>query len=186
MTGRRTLEEDGSNLAISLRSILGHDDSARELSDLIRGLLPLMVSLDVERRVDTSLLMSLREHYGDKSLPTFLLSDGTIGLTALVVALFFENRSLVAIEEPERNVHPRVIPRVVELPKEAARTKQVIVTTHSPQVVESSGIDNVMLVSRDADSFSRVTRPADREAVRVFLENEIGAGELFAQNLLDA
>lgn len=63
--------------------------------------------------------------------------------------------------------------------------KQVLVTTHSPQVVESAGLESILLVSRDAEGFSTVTRPADNEHLQSFLDNEIGVGELFAQNLLD-
>jgi hypothetical protein len=45
-------------------------------------------------------------------------------------------------------------------------------------------LENLLLVSRDLDGFSVLSRPADKEEVRLFLENEIGIEELYVQNLL--
>ena len=40
------------------------------------------------------------------------------------------------------------------------------------------------LVARDAEGFSTITKPAEREDVKGFLQNEIGLEELFVDNLL--
>lgn len=186
LNGRKTLEEDGSNLAIVLRDILEDEDRSREFSNLIRDLMPFVSDLGVERFVDRSLLFNLREGYSNHPFPAFLLSDGTVGVASLITALYFEDNPVVIVEEPERNIHPHLISRVVEMLREASQKKQVIVTTHSPQVVESAGLDNILLVSRDREGYSRVTRPAERRDIQVFLEHEIGLQELFTQNLLGA
>jgi predicted ATPase len=186
LNGRKNLEEDGSNLAIVLRDILEDEDRKREFSNLLRDLMPFVADLGVERFLDRSLLFNLREEYGESPFPAFLLSDGTVGMTALIAALYFEENPLVVVEEPERNIHPYLISRVVSMLEDASKEKQVIVTTHSPQVVESAGLENLLLVSRGRDGFSRVTRPSERREVQVFLENEIGLQDLYAQNLLGA
>lgn len=185
ITGRRSLEEDGSNLAIALRNLIAHGSDAKALSGLMADLLPFVSKVDVERFADKSLLLTLRETYGDVRFPAFLLSDGTIHLTALIMALYFEEKSLVAIEEPERNVHPRLIHRIVDLLKEASSRTQVLVTTHSPELVNIAGLESLLFVSRDQHGFSKVTRPRDHEELRIFLDNEIRVGELLTANLLD-
>jgi len=53
------------------------------------------------------------------ALPAFLISDGTINIIALLVALYFEKKPLAIIEEPERNIHPYLISRVVDMMKDA-------------------------------------------------------------------
>ncbi len=187
ITGKAELEEDGNNLAIVLRKINEDGTSKRKLANLLQDLLPFVASLDVERFADKSLLFSLKETYTKKkSLPASLLSDGTLNVTALIVALYFERKPVAVIEEPERNIHPHLISRVVKMMKDASRHKQIIVTTHNPEVVRSADIEDVLLVSRDAEGFSTITRPAEREDVKVFLRNEMGLDELFAQNLLHA
>ena len=68
--------------------------------------------------------------------------------------------------------------------KDASQKKQIIATTHNPEIVKHAGLDNILLVSRDEEGFSRVSRPAGTEEVKTFLENEIGIEELYVQNLL--
>jgi hypothetical protein len=51
-------------------------------------------------------------------------------------------------------------------------------------VVKHASIEDLLLISRDTEGFSVVSRPADKEEVRTFLENEIGIEELYIQNLL--
>ena len=130
-------------------------------------------------------LIKLKEsYYGGKDLRADLLSDGTINITAIVVALFFEGKNVIFLEEPERNIHPHLISKVVDMAKDASRNKQIILTTHSPEVVRNAGIENLLLVSRDGNGFSTITRPKDNEEVKIFLKNDLGLDEIYVQNLL--
>ena len=147
-----------------------------------------MENLDVEKFADISLLFKLRESYfKTQYLPASLISDGTINMTALIVALYFEEKPFVIIEEPERNIHPSLISKVVEMMKGVSQTqkKQIVVTTHNPEFVKYAGLENILLVSRNEDGFSTVSRPADKEEVKTFLKNDIGIEELYIQNLLE-
>lgn len=83
-------------------------------------------------------------------------------------------------------MHPALLAQVVEMMKDASATKQVIVTTHNPEFVKHAGIEHLLLVSRDAEGFSVITRPKDREDVRIFLEHDIGVEYLYVQELLGA
>jgi predicted ATPase len=187
ITGKADLEEDGSNLAIVLKNIIGDGERKRKLENLLGDLLPFVSGLEVEKFADKSLLFNLRETYAKKqSLPASLISDGTINVTALIAALYFERKPVAIIEEPERNIHPSLISKVVAMMKDASRGKQIIVTTHNPEVVRHADIGDILLVSRDADGFSTISRPSENEEVKVFLQNEIGLEELFVHNLLHA
>jgi len=68
--------------------------------------------------------------------------------------------------------------------KESSSGKQIMITTHNTEVVKHAAIEDLLLVSRDTEGFSVVSRPFDKEEVRTFLENEIGIEELYIQNLL--
>ncbi|MBT9174946.1 MAG: Chromosome partition protein Smc [candidate division WS2 bacterium] len=185
ITGKVELEEDGSNLATILRNITENKEGRRRLFNLVKDLLPFISNLDVEKFADKSLLFKLQEKYfKNQYLPASLISDGTINITALIVALYFEKKPLTIIEEPERNIHPYLISKVVDMMKDASQKKQIIVTTHNPEIVKHAGLDNILLVSRDEKGFSTVSRPVDKEEVKTFLQNEIGVEELYVQNLL--
>jgi predicted ATP-dependent endonuclease of OLD family len=69
--------------------------------------------------------------------------------------------------------------------KDASIKKQIIVTTHNPEMVKNADLENILLVSRDKDGFSTISRPAEKEEVKTFLKNEIGIEDLYVQNLLE-
>jgi len=188
ITGKTELEPNGSNLAIVLKNILDDRKNEKRISNLIKDLLPFIEGITVEKLTDKSLLASLKEvYYGETFLPAFLMSDGTINITALIIALYFEEKPLIIIEEPERNIHPYLISKVIEMMKDVSerRKKQIIVSTHNPEVVRYGDIENILLVHRDDKGFSQISRPAEKEEVKIFLENKMGIEELYVQNLLE-
>lgn len=187
ITGKVELEEDGSNLAIVIKQIISRSSARKQLADLFKDLLPFISNVDIEKFSDRSLLFKLREiYFKSRALPASSLSDGTINVVALVVALFFEHRPLTIIEEPERNMHPSLISKIASIMKEASHAKQVVVTTQNAELVKHAGLENLLFVYRDKEGFSKIFRPAENETVRSFLRNEIGIEELYVQNLLGA
>jgi len=187
ITGKAELEEDGSNLAIVLKNIIENKDKERKLSNLVKNLLPFVDKLDIEKFADKSLLFKLQEIYSlSQYLPASLISDGTINIAALTIALYFEEKPLTIIEEPERNIHPYLISKVINMMKDASQKKQIIATTHNPEIVKHAGLENILLISRDKEGFSVISRPSEKEEVKTFLKNEIGIEELYVQNLLEA
>lgn len=185
ITGKAELEEDGSNLSIILKNITENKEKRRRLFNLVKDLLPFIGNLNVEKFADKSLLFNLQEiYFKNQFLPASLISDGTINITALIIALYFEKKPLTIIEEPERNIHPYLISKVVDMMKDASQKKQIITTTHNPELVKHAGLNNILHLSRDEKGFSKVSRPADKEEVKTFLQNEIGIEELYVQDLL--
>jgi predicted ATPase len=183
--GKAELEEDGSNLALVLKNVIEDKEKKRKFSNLIKDLLPFVADVSIAKLADKSLLFKLRENYFEnKYLPAFLLSDGTINITAMIIALYFEEKSLTIIEEPERNIHPYLISKVTDMMKDASQKKQVIVTTHNPEVVKYADLENIFLVSRNEEGFSTISKPSEREEIKIFLENEVGIDELYVQNML--
>lgn len=184
VSGRAYLEPDGSNLAIVLRNLLQDPENRSSFSRLLHDALPFVDELQVELFGGKSLLIGVKEAFSDRVIPAAFLSDGTIHLAALIVALYFHPASIVIIEEPERNIHPHLISKVVQMLADASRKKQVIVTTHNPELVKHAGLEDLLLVTRDEKGFSHVTRPAESAELKVFLENDLGVDELYVQNLL--
>ena len=167
-----------------VKKILENEESRKKFFNLVKDLLPFVESLDIEKLVDKSLLFKIRENYFEDYIPAPLISDGTINIIALVLVLYFEKKRVVIIEEPERNIHPYLVSKIVDMMKDASRQKQIIITTHNPEFVKYAGLENLLFVFRDEKGFSRIERPANKKEVEVFLKNEIGIDELYVQNLL--
>jgi predicted ATPase len=185
-TGKADLEEDGSNLAIVLSNVIKDSEGKRKLSNLVRDLLPFVKDVGVQTFQDKTLLFKLKETYSspEQYVPATLISDGTIGMFALIVALHFQSAALAIVEEPERNIHPHLIVKVVRMMEEVSKKKQIVVTTHSADIVKHAGIQNLLFVKRDREGFSTIYRPSAREDVTGFLSEELGIEDLYVQNLL--
>lgn len=180
------LEEDGSNLPIVLRTIMKDKEKKRKFLNLTRNLLPFLEELTIRNHEDNSLSLNFREKYTSETyLPISFASIGTITMIELIIALYFEEKPLTIIEEPARNIHPFLISRVMDMLKEASENKQIIVTTHNPEIVKYADLENLLFISRDKEGFSTISKPGEKEGVKTFLKNEIGIEELYIQNLLE-
>ena len=186
VSGKLELEGNGSNLSLVLRSICENEEKKRTFSNLLKDLLPFVDDLSTDKFSDKSLLFKLKEKYfSDTYFPASFISDGTVNVSALLTALYFEKKSVTIIEEPERNIHPSLISRIVDMMKDASKKKQIIITTHNPEIVKYAGLENLLLISRDKEGFSTISRPKDNERVKTFMKNELGLDELYVQNLLE-
>jgi hypothetical protein len=187
LRGRRELDEDAGNLALVLRGILKTQTSAQRFARLIAGVLPFVSEMSVKEHVDRSVLLRCREVYDDQFyVPGPLLSDGTVNIAALVVALYFERKPLTIIEEPERNLHPALVRQLVEMMRDASERNQLLVTTHNPELVKYTDLSDLLLVTRGESGFSSIRRPEDSSLVRSFLKEDLGLDDLYVMNLFEA
>jgi len=187
MMAERNLEPNGGNLALVVQRLLSNDESRRFLTNIVRDLMPFVSNLGAEPFAEQYLTLKVMEAYSSSEwLPAFLLSDGTLSLLALVVLLYFDERPFVVVEEPERFVHPQLLPRLMSMFREASTAKQILMTTHSPEIVRNSALPELLLIARGRDGLSQIQRPAESEAVRSFVRDEIGLSELYLENMLEA
>ncbi|KYF93426.1 hypothetical protein BE17_22220 [Sorangium cellulosum] len=95
-------------------------------------------------------------------------SDGTLRVAALLTALFQDPApALLGFEEPELGVHPGAIPLLFDFLKEASTRSQILLTTHSPDLLDLVPIDDIRVVERrsGATTVARVEE-RQREIVR--------------------
>ncbi len=185
--GKNELEENASNLTIVLKHILEDKEKKKKLINLLKHILPFVEDLKVEKLlIDMHLMFTLQEIYTHKYIPSFLLSDGTINIIALIIALYFEEKQLIIIEEPEKAIHPHLIFKVIELMKSVSETgnKQIIIATQNPEIVKYAELENLLFVSRNKEGFTTITKTSEKKEVKLFLENEIGIEELYVQELI--
>ncbi|MEO6196380.1 MAG: AAA family ATPase [Thermoanaerobaculia bacterium] len=95
-------------------------------------------------------------------------SDGTLRVAGIVTALLQEPPvPLIGIEEPELTVHPGAIPLLFDFLKQASRRSQVLITTHSPELLDQMEAEEVRVVLRGQDGTTVAPMAASqREAVR--------------------
>jgi predicted ATPase len=76
-------------------------------------------------------------------------SDGTLRVAGIVTALLQEPPvPVIGIEEPELTVHPGALPLLYDFLLQASRRSQVLVTTHSPELLDLMEADDIRVVVR--------------------------------------
>ncbi len=185
VTSKKILDENGSNLASVLQVILSNKENKQKFLTLLKNVLPFVDKMKVDKNYDQSYSYKITETYSNKAFYSNFLSDGTVSVIATIIALYFDNRTdIVIIEEPERNIHPKLLSKIVEMAEDVSAKKQVIFTTHNPEILGNSKIENIRFIQRSSEGYSKVTIPANSLKVKKFIENELTIGDLFTQNLL--
>lgn len=116
------------------------------------------------------------------------MSDGTLRALGVLTALFQGNPdhspSLIGIEEPETALHPAASRALREALNRASQRTQVIVTSHSPDLLDDPDLDPDTVrtvVSEGGETHIATLDAGSREAIRQHL---FSAGELLRLNQL--
>ena len=88
----------------------------------------------------------------------------------------------ILIDEPELGLHPFAISLLAEMLKEAAETKQVIVSTQSVELLNHFQPEDVVVVQREGDA--SVFKRLDTEELADWLADHYSLGELWQRNIL--
>jgi predicted ATPase len=116
----------------------------------------------------------------------FNMSDGTLRALGLLNAVYQRPApAFIAIEEPEATNHPGALGSVLDLLKLASNHLQIIVTTHSPEILDAKWIQESHL--RVVEWSEGVTRigPIAEPARLALQQHLMGAGELLRSNALE-
>lgn len=185
ITSKRRLEEDGANIANVIQLILKSKTKKAKLLNLLRDSLPFIEQIDVQNNIDKSITYRIKEKYNNKAFYSDFLSDGTVNMLALIIALYFENESgIIILEEPERNLHPQLMSKIIEMAKEVSKEKQIIITTHNPELVKYSEMDDVLFAQRSPDGYTQISKPSNNFMVQQFINSNLGLDDLFVKGLL--
>ena len=104
-------------------------------------------------------------------------SDGTIRLLTMLTALFQDPApSLIGLEEPELAIHPGAMAVLADTMKEASLRGQVLVATHSPDLINLLPIESIRAVTAEGGS-TKVGRIAEHQLKSV-RDNLFTPGEL--------
>lgn len=105
------------------------------------------------------------------------MSDGTLRVFGLLVALYQEPRpAVIALEEPEQTVNPAIVGVIADAIKEVSKRSQILVTTHSPHLLDQFDPGNVRSV--ELQEGRTIVSPINPTQVEVVRERLFSLGEL--------
>ncbi len=110
------------------------------------------------------------------------LSDGTKRIFYLMLEVLTPEKSLCLIEEPELGIYPDQLRKLLIFLKEQAEEKQIIITTHSPQVLNilaENELDRIIFTHFEAERGTTMHHLSyfQKEIVQNFISEGFSIGD---------
>ena len=185
------LLRDGSNLTSVFKQL--SPTVKQDIEEYLSIIVPGIRGVEIEKLGSKETLVFRQNVVGDKHPWRFLannMSDGTLRLLGILVALFQGNHgtqqrvSLVGIEEPEIAMHPAMVGALLDEFRHAAHKAQVIITTHSPDLLEDKHLDVDSILVVEAHDGNTVIAPMDDVSKSVVHDKLFTIGELLSRDQL--
>lgn len=188
------LLRDGSNLASVLGQLSQHNAPVKErVEEYLANVVPGVSKVDV-KLVGPKETLEFRQQVGANEHPWRFfaanMSDGTLRALGVLVALFQSSNGrprrvpLVGIEEPEVALHPAAAGVLRNCLREASRTTQVLVTSHSPDLLDDPEIPDECILPVVAENGVTKIGPLDEAGRSAIRDRLYTAGELLRMNQL--
>lgn len=184
-----SLKPDGSNAASVLqRMAKEHKGDFHRLCEILTTIVPGTTKVSSVKHGKKISLEFTQDWGGGKKakFEAFAMSDGTLRALGILAAIWQKpHPALIVIEEPEATLHPHALGAILDVIRMASAETQVVVTTHSPELLEAKWIEarNLRVVQWSAGA-TRVL-PLGHAAVEALRRHLMGAGELFRSNALE-
>ena len=189
------LARDGSNLA----SVLSHlskrnEPTKKRIEEFLAKVVPGVRAVEAKHIGPKETLEFKQDVAGSKDPWSFFaanMSDGTLRALGVLVALFqgangvTSKVPIVGIEEPEVALHPAAAGVILDSLREASRHTQVIVTSHSPDLLDYPKIDTDSIYAVDQIGGATRIAPIDEAGKSALKDRLYTAGELLRLNQLN-
>jgi predicted ATPase len=180
---RLVLRRDGANAAGVVRELRASKGEFDELCEFLGRVVPGMK--EVERIPSgTQETLQFRQDVGDpKGQPLMFLpasiSDGTLRVLGVLLAIYQRSRPpVLGIEEPESTVHPAAAEVLFDVIRHGTRWSQILVTTHSPELIEHKDVQIDELRAVEMERGETVVTELDESSKRAIHERLCTPGDL--------
>lgn len=151
------LSAHGDNLPNVIQYL--QEQHPERLSQIFKTLgerVPSLERVEPEPLPDGRLLLRLKDKPFDEPILAKFTSDGTLKLLAYLTVLYDPGpASIVGIEEPENQLHPKLLYVLAEEARDEASRSQLLVTTHSPYFADALRPHELWALYRDEDGFTK-------------------------------
>jgi predicted ATPase len=190
------LSRDGSNITTIFAHLSRSKPQVKKLiEEYLSVVVPGIHGVEVKNLGPVETLEFRQDVHGAPHPWSFLasnMSDGTLRAFGILVALFQhldENTSLlpvIGIEEPEISLHPAALSLILQSLVEVSKQKQVIVTSHSPDLLASDELLASSIRSVVAERGATYIANVSAATRSVLMDGLYSAGELLRIGKLEA
>jgi predicted ATPase len=163
-----------------------HPQSLEKILNTLSKKIPKLERVDAEMMQDGRLLLQVKDAPFERPILAKFASDGTLKMLAYLAVLYDPDPpQLIGIEEPENQLHPRLLPELAGECRAASARSQLMVTTHSPFFIDALKPEEVWVLYRDEQGYTKAKRTSDMQGVKEFIDNGATLGNLWMENYFD-
>jgi len=177
------LSATGDNLANVIQYLAErHPKRLDRIFAVLGDRVPNLERVDSEQMPDGRLLLRLKDRPFDAPVLAQYISDGTLKLLAYLAVLYDPDPApIIGVEEPENQLHPKLLFPLAEEARAAAERSQLLVTTHSPYFADALRPQELWALYRGEDGFTRNARAADLPQLAAMAEAGGLLGDLWME-----
>lgn len=177
------LSKSGENLANVIQYLKEqHPERLEQIFSVLRQRIPRLERVEAEPMPDGRLLLQIKDAPFEQPVLSKFASDGTMKMLAYLTVLYDpEPPRFIGIEEPENFLHPRLLPELAEECRAASEFSQLLITSHSPFLLNAMKAEEVRVLYRDEEGFTQVVRACDIQGVPEFIQAGATLGHLWME-----
>lgn len=177
------LSKGGENLPNVIQYLKEqHPDRLEQIFSVLRQRIPRLERVEAEPMPDGRLLLQIKDAPFELPVLSKFVSDGTMKMLAYLVVLYDpEPPRFIGIEEPENFLHPRLLPELAEECRAASERSQLLITSHSPFLLNGMRADEVRVLYRDVKGFTQAVSACDIPGIAEFISAGASLGHLWME-----
>lgn len=177
------LNKDGGNLPNVIQYMKEqHPERLDEIFAVLRQRIPRLERVESELMPNGQLLLQIKDAPFEQPVLAKFASDGTMKMLAYLTVLYDpEPPRFIGIEEPENFLHPRLLPELAEECRAAAERSQLLITSHSPFLLNAMRANEVRVLYRDELGFTQAVRACDIQGIPEFIQAGGTLGHLWME-----
>ena len=159
-----------------------HPERLEKIIEVLRQRIPRLERVEADPMPDGRLLLQIKDAPFEQPVLSKFASDGTLKMLAYLTVLYNpEPPRFIGIEEPENFLHPRLLPELAEECRAASERSQLLITTHSPFLLNAIKAEEVRVLYRDEQGFTQVVRACDIQGIPEFIRAGAALGHLWME-----
>lgn len=176
--------QDGSNLPwVVARLRKDHAERHRNWIAHLQTALPDLADITTTERPEDKHCYMIYKYASGLHVPSWLVSDGTLRLTALTLPAYMSgHRGIYLIEEPENGIHPKAVATAYDS-LSSMYEAQVLLATHSPVVLNEARMEHVLCFAKNDDGSTDIVLGSEHPTLRQW-QGDADLGTLLASGVL--
>ena len=167
-----------------------HPKQFKKILDDISKKIPGVDKISTDKTLDQRVVLKFNDKAFNDPFLAQQMSDGTLKVFAYLLMLSDPNPPpFLCIEEPENGLYHKLLETLAQQFRahvtDAKNNSQIFITTHQPYFVDALNADEVWILEKGEDGFSKIRRASSDPIIQGLVSEDIPLGGLWYSDYLE-